>query len=317
MSRTETPEARADLRRRAVVFDVQRLSLKDGPGIRTAVFFKGCSLRCRWCQNPESFDEEPLLLYAERLCTGCGECVAVCPSGAHSFDGSGRDRRHVFSAGNCTMCGACLEVCCHGALEVCGRSFTVPGLLAEIGADRPYYGIAGGGGVTLTGGEPMLRVDFIEELLEGLGGVDVRVETSGQAPREHFERLAPLVDGFLFDYKVTGARRHRELCGADNGLILGNLDYLCRSGAEVVLRLPLVPGVNDGDEHFAAIAGIMETYPGIACAEIMPYHNLGSSKAERLGQAQAAWDMPGADGPTIRGWMTRLETLGVRNVVVS
>lgn len=317
MSPTETGGRRAADGPRAIVFDVQRLSLKDGPGIRTGIFFKGCSLRCRWCHNPESFSEEPQLLHSERLCVGCGECAAVCPTGAQSIEGAGKDRWHVFRAEACVMCGACLEVCCHGALEACGRSFTVPELLAEIETDRPYHRIGEGGGVTLSGGEPMLRVDFIEELLKGLDGVDVRIETSGQAPRESFERLAPLADGFLFDYKATGSLRHEELCGEGNGLILGNLDYLCRSGADVVLRLPLVPGVNDEDAHLAAIGGLLDRYPGIRGAEIMPYHNLGGSKAERLGLAAKAWGPPSADGRDIEGWMERFSALGVRGVKVS
>jgi pyruvate formate lyase activating enzyme len=317
VSPTESGAGSAKAGPRAVVFDIQRLSLKDGPGIRTTVFLKGCSLRCRWCHNPESFTEEPRLLYAERLCVHCGECVAVCPTGAQSFAGTGRERRHAFTASKCDMCGACLEVCCHGALEACGRSCSVPELLAEIEVDRPYYRIGEGGGLTLSGGEPMLQADFIEELLRGLEGVDVRIETSGQAPRRNFERLAPLVDGFLFDYKATGSRLHEDLCGAGNELILGNLDYLCAVGAKLVLRLPLVPGVNDGEEHLAAIAALLQSHPGISGAEIMPYHNLGASKAERLGLPAEAWSIPSAEGPTIEGWLSRLSALGARNVRLS
>ena len=212
------------------------------------------------------------------------------------------------------LVGMILQV---GGIGGAGGAELIAELVEHAALGVEHEAIGEGGGLTLSGGEPMLRAAFIEELLGGLSGVDVRIETSGQAPRKSFERLAPLVDGFLFDYKVTGASRHEELCGGGNDLILGNLDFLCSSGADVVLRLPLVPRVNDGEEHLAAIAALLGKYPGITGAEIMPYHNLGASKAERLGLTPGACSIPNADETTIESWLSRFAFYGAKGVRVS
>lgn len=300
-----------------VVFDLQRLSLQDGPGIRTSVFLKGCPLRCAWCHNPESLRIQPQLCYTARLCTGCGACPAVCPAGAHRFEGG----EHRVDFGRCTACGACLKVCCYDALRIVGRRMTVEQLLEALKPDLPYFAQPDArgetGGVTLTGGEPMAQFGFVQAFLREKGRLNVWMETCGHAPTRQLLQIAPHVDGFLFDYKATDPMAHRRLCGVDNARILTNLDALYRGGARIVLRLPLVPGVNDDNEHLGGIAALLAKYPRIERAEIMPYHRLGVSKAEQTGQKPPEVDQANATPEDAERWLHRLRELGAARVVLS
>jgi glycyl-radical enzyme activating protein len=272
----------------AVVFDIQRFSLHDGPGIRTTIFLKGCPLTCVWCHNPESWDPRPVLAYSDSLCVHCGACAAACPVGAHNL-GNSTGAAHRIDWDACraysgdTPCGRCVAVCPTGALSVLGKVYEPDQLWKAIASDMPYFGIGEGGGVTLSGGEPMAAADFLEAFLSAKGTTHVCMDTSGEAPEESFRRLASRVDLFLFDIKATDPEEHRRLCGRDNSQILSNLDYLVRSGSKVLLRLPLVPGVNDSDEHLAGIATLLARYPELhRCpAYAIPPHGLG--KAARFG----------------------------------
>jgi pyruvate formate lyase activating enzyme len=268
---------------KARIFDIQRCALDDGPGVRTSIFFKGCSLSCIWCHNPESISPEPRLSYLSRLCTACGACTRVCPSGAHAMERVDGENVHRVYFDKCSLSGECLDVCCYQALDIAGREYTSDQLISELESDLPYFSLAEGGGITLTGGEPMIQTDFLLDFLTRLEGVHVCIETSGFAAPEDFRKILPHIDLFLFDYKVTDPVLHRELCGSDNRLILENLDILCSLGARIVLRCPLVPGINDQEEHLKGIAGIMNKYPGIEYCQILPYHTLGESKLERFG----------------------------------
>ena len=300
---------------KAVVYDLQRLSLNDGPGIRTTVFLKGCPLRCVWCHNPESWEREPRLAYTEALCRYCGECERVCPTGAHSFPVSGDGKvAHLLDWSKCVACGKCVDACPYGALELCGREFTVQELLDAVEIDRPYFGIGEGGGVTLSGGEPMASFDFVEAFLRRKGTLHVCLETGGYAPAEQFGRIASMVDLFLFDFKVSAAFKHRELCGAGNELIIGNLRFLCRSGAKVLLRLPLVPGVNDDEEHLEAVAALLKELPEIEGAQIMSYHSMGSAKERRFGLEGRTLELASAGPERTAAWLEKFESLGALNV---
>lgn len=294
-----------------VVFDIQRCSMHDGPGIRTTVFLKGCPLRCQWCHNPESQRRAPELYFMDMRCALCGECVAACPNGCHRVDAEG----HAIDREKCTACGRCVEACFTGALEIKGSEMTVERVLQDVLADRAYYERSGGG-VTVSGGEPLAQFAFTRELLRRCReeGVHTCIETCGFAPEEHVREIQPLVDHFLFDYKATG-EAHRALTGVDNMGILANLDLLLSLGSAVTLRCPLVPGVNDADEHLMAIAELERKYPKLKGIELMAYHNMGVAKSARIG-GDAVLDLPNATEEQKAEWLKKLRAFGSERAVL-
>ncbi len=307
----------------AIIFDIQRCSLSDGPGIRTDIFFKGCPLRCDWCHNPESQAASAVLAYNPQLCRHCGACVQACPNGAHTISATNATSGtvgvmlHAIDRTKCTGIGECVKVCCYGALELVGELYTVDELAKEIQIDLPYYAIGEGGGITYTGGEPMLQVEFIEACIDRFPGVHMCVETSGYAPSESFLKILPKIDLFLFDYKLTDVAKHEYYCGVGNELILQNLHLLHEQGADIVLRLPIIPTVNDDEGHFRAVASLMRRYPRIQYAEIMPFHSLGEGKLERFGLSPRMHQYPVPTPQEVEGWRTRLKALGVLDIRIS
>ena len=226
----------------------------------------------------------------------------------------GESRKHVVDWSTCTACGLCVDACPYEALSLCGKEYTVSELFEALKPDLPYYAIGEGGGVTFSGGEPMANIDFLYEFLVRKGSLHVCLDTSGQAPAEDFLKIAPLVDLFLYDYKATGAERHKELCGEGSELILANLRLLCRSGAKVLLRLPLVPGINDQEEHLRAIAALLDELPELEGAQILPYHALGTGKEARFGLEGRTVQRPTATVEQARVWLEALKSLGARKV---
>ncbi len=263
-----------------IVFDIQRFSIHDGPGIRTTVFFKGCPLRCAWCHNPEGISPQPRLSFVETLCIGCRACVEACQHGVHRFEGG----RHLLDRDACRACGACVEACPPRALELAGREVSASDVLSVVVRDRPFCEESGGG-MTLSGGEPAMQPDFAVALLRAAKeeALHCCVETCGHCRWEHLERMAPHVDVFLYDYKETDPERHRRSTGVDNALILENLRQLDRAGARIVLRCPIVPGLNDRDDHFAGIARVAGGLENLLWVDLLPYHRLGLGKRERFG----------------------------------
>jgi glycyl-radical enzyme activating protein len=266
--------------RNGIFFDILRGSIHDGPGIRTTVFFKGCPLRCIWCHNPESWIAEPQLFFNAEKCVNCLACMKVCPTGAHKTI----ENRHAVRFELCMACGKCVDACNNDALRIIGYKMDVDSVFEEIKKDMDFYNISGGG-VTLSGGEPLMQMAVSFDLLKKCrgNGIHTCVETCGYLQKQNYEAILPFVDTFLFDYKITGSLNHKSYTGADNELILENLDFLHAHGSQIILRCPIIPGINDTEEHFRGIVDISSKYPGIRGVEILPYHNLGISKRAGLG----------------------------------
>ena len=261
----------------AVVFDIIRHSYVDGPGIRTAVFFKGCNLRCAWCHNPESQSAEKQLLFFAGRCTHCGKCRSVCPFGLQA----------------CNLCGACALHCPAGARRLCGREMTAEEIAAEAEKDADYYA-ASGGGVTLSGGEPLLNADFAAEVAARCRarGLSVAVDTAGNVPYEAFEKTAPYTDLFLFDVKCFDAGRHRAFTGADNARILSNLRRLLERRVPLWIRIPVIPGFNDRAAEMKKIAAFIRRRGTAEKIELLPYHALGEHKYAALGRPVPHFSVP-------------------------
>ena len=294
------------------IFDIQRFCVHDGPGIRTTVFFKGCPLRCVWCHNPEGIAPNPQLSFTPERCIGCGACLRVCPHQAHRMDDQAG---HVLDRSRCRVCGACAAECNAQALTILGRTVTVDEVIAEAIRDRAFYATSGGG-LTLSGGEPTMQIEFAEALLVAAKahGLHCCVETCGMASLDRFKQILPYTDLLLYDLKETDNARHKEFAGAPNTSIIENLRSLHDLGENILLRLPIIPGYNDREDHFAKIAELARSLPNLAGVEMLPYHRLGEGKRQRLGMAEPASEPEPPDEQTVRQWADTFARLGVRLV---
>jgi pyruvate formate lyase activating enzyme len=262
-----------------MIFDIKRYAINDGPGIRTAVFLKGCPLECWWCHNPEGQSSQPQLMFRSNRCKASKACIAVCPQKAISWvDGS------ITNWKACDDCGKCAEVCFAGAREMVGRVISVDQLMVEILRDLPFYDQSRGG-VTFTGGEPIFQREFLYGSLLACKNQEIHttVDTSGHASWEGFEAINPLVDLYLYDLKLMDDARHRQFTSVTNQMILENLQRLSRLKAHICVRIPLIPGINDDRANIEESAAFLASLPSLDAVELMPYHDIGVAKFEALG----------------------------------
>lgn len=263
------------------VFNIQRYCLHDGPGIRSSVFLKGCPLNCWWCHNPESQTRQPEIHVIVSRCLRCGECIAACPQ--HQASPEGAD------PAACTRCGCCVEVCPTGARDLIGRQMSVDQVLQEVLRDRVFFDDSGGG-VTVSGGEPLLQPDFVLALLAACRAhaVHTSLDTCGYAPQQTLLDAAPLTDLFLYDVKTLDDTAHQRHTGVSNQIILANLDALAQVHHRIWIRVPLIPGFNDSASQLAAIAHHVADIPSVEQVHLLPYHDMGQHKRSRTRVAQPA-----------------------------
>jgi len=295
---------------RGTIFDIKRFAIHDGPGIRTTVFCKGCPLACAWCHNPESITAEPEISFMPDRCIGCGHCLDACAQGAHRMNGSQR----VYDRDRCVVCGDCVETCYAEALERVGREVTVGEAIDEVIRDRPFYETSGGG-MTVSGGEPVAQFDFTHSLLAEAKeqGLHTCLDTSGLTSWDRLGALLEVVDLFLYDVKDTDADRHERFTGVPLAPILSNLRQLDASGAQIILRCPMIPDVNADDGHLTHIAKLATSLSGVVQVNLLPYHRLGVGKDVRMGYDRAAPTDNSPDDKEVDAWLERLGELGVRN----
>lgn len=290
------------------VFDIQRFALHDGPGIRTTIFLKGCPLDCMWCHNPESKSFKPQLSCLYKNCTGCGRCVEVCKHNVHSIDSAGK---HHICYEKCVQCGACVEACYNKALKIYGQSRNIDELLDLVLRDRDFYERSNGG-LTVSGGEPMGQFNGLLDLLRAAKekGLHTCLDTSGFAPTENYKQIMEYTDLFLFDYKLTDPQKHKRYTGVDNALIKKNLDFLCTHGKKIFLRCPIIPGINNDDEHYQAIADLSRRYDAIEEVNVMAYHDMAKSKATQIGVEYVLFDLKTVEKEQKKEIYQRLADLG-------
>lgn len=265
-----------------LIFDIKRYSINDGPGIRITIFFKGCPLNCRWCHNPESISPEVQKLFTASKCIGCGECCRVCPVQACTLTSDGI----VTDVRLCNLCGLCAEACPTLATEMSGRYYSVAELFKIIDKERPFFDQSGGG-VTISGGEPLLYPDFLIKLLDACGDSNIHraIDTSGHVKTEILLRVAMYTELFLYDLKMVDPSKHKQYTGVDNQLILANLKALADSGARIQIRIPLIGGVNDDLESLKDMANFVAALSGDKKqVSLLPYHDVARGKDQKLGR---------------------------------
>lgn len=294
------------------LFDIQRFAVNDGPGIRTTVFLKGCPLRCVWCHNPESQSAETQLGFQEDKCTLCGKCVEVCPEKVHLIN----EGTHHINFEDCTTCGRCVEACPNGALRIYGYTREVTEIMQEVVKDIPYYN-SSGGGITLSGGEPLFQYGFAVELLQAARHADIQtcVDTSGYIAADRLTKVTALTDIFLFDYKITDSNLHLKHTGVLLSPILENLRLLNQLSDHIILRCPIIPGINFNESHRDAIASLAVGYESILQVDLLPYHTTGNSKYHRIGNL-LPFKADNLDSEALLPWQNYISRLSGKVVTI-
>lgn len=292
-----------------ILFDIRKYSIHDGPGIRTAIFFKGCPLHCAWCHNPESQSFQPELILHPNRCIACEACVPACPNGAieilpharslcdtPSWGSQGERGSLVTNRAKCQICGTCADVCFAEARQLVGRMYSIDEVMGEIGSDRVFYEQSGGG-VTFTGGEPISQHPFLLALLQAAKARSLHtvLDTSGFCSWKALDEVRPFVDLFLYDLKFMDDSRHRQYTSVSNTLILQNLHKLAEAGHAIRVRIPVIPGINDDGENLRASGGFLSGLPGVQQVDILAYHRSAEPKYQNLGMT---YTLPGLESPS-------------------
>jgi len=296
-----------------MIFDIQRFSVHDGPGIRTTVFFKGCPLECLWCSNPESQSPKPQLMYFEDRCTHCYECIEICPLQAISKDDDGR---LVHDRQSCNGCGDCVPECLTDAIAISGREMTVEEVCRIVEKDMSYYRNSGGG-VTLSGGEPASQPEFMLELLSRLRemGIHICLDTCGFVAWDILKEAVKFTDLVLMDNKHMDPKVHKKLTGVNNELILQNTQKVANLGKPVIIRVPLIPGLNDSNENISQLGQFMKDC-SLSSVDLLPYHRFSLSKHQALGLSHKIEDVSSPEEDEVRRVADMLETLGLSVTIV-
>ncbi|MFC1847642.1 glycyl-radical enzyme activating protein [Chloroflexota bacterium] len=265
------------------VYNIQRFSIQDGPGIRTTVFLKGCPLRCVWCSNPESHKLLPEVAHRDSLCTGCRRCLEVCSEEAISVASSDGAFAVKIDREKCTNCGKCIGACIAGALKFYGQCMSVDEVFDEIKRDSLFYSNSGGG-ITIGGGEPLMQADFVTELFHRCRriGIHTTLDTSGYASVSALEKVVAETDLVLYDLKLMSSKQHKQFTGKDNKVILRNAHLVIAKGVPMIIRIPLIPGINDSKENLGETASFVSELDNKLHTDLLPYHRFGESKYKML-----------------------------------
>jgi pyruvate formate lyase activating enzyme len=294
--------------KKGIIFDIKRYAVDDGPGIRTTIFLKGCPLRCWWCHNPEGQVLEPELTYKRRRCIRCEECVKICPRTAIAYTADKvRINRRL-----CNLCRKCAQNCPAEALTIIGREICVADLTKEMERDMPFYAESKGG-ITVSGGEPLLQIDFLDAILKECKerGIHTAVDTCGYAPYKAFERISDKTDLFLYDIKTMNDKIHEKYTGVSNRLILENLKRSAESGRNILARFPVIPGINDDEDNIARTAEFLLSCD-VRGVSLLPYHRAGIEKYKSLNRAYKLKKIQSPSSEELNLVKDKLETLGLK-----
>lgn len=296
------------------IFDIQRFSLHDGPGIRTTVFFKGCNLRCFWCHNPESINLQPEIQVYSHKCIHCGRCISVCPQNAIHKNGIS----FIFSRDLCIKCGRCVDECITNARILAGRTVSALEVMTEIMKDEPFYN-DNNGGVTFSGGEPMLQPGFLKTLLIACKekNIHTAVDTAGNVAFDKFTEIVPYTDLFLYDIKCVDEKKHKQATGANNKKILSNLAALDEIAKEIIIRVPVIPGMNDTQEDMYAIGDLLKNLKKISKVQLLPFHNMAESKYESMGMEYKAKDLSSPKKERMQQFASIISSYDINAIAIS
>ncbi|MBS7614331.1 glycyl-radical enzyme activating protein [Candidatus Bathyarchaeota archaeon] len=294
---------------KGTIFDIQRFSVHDGPGIRTTIFLKGCTLRCFWCQNPEGIHLKPEVMFYPDRCIYCGNCLLACPNKAHVV----KEDAHVFLREKCTACGKCAQTCYAGALVLVGREMTVDEVVDEVLRDKVFYETSGGG-VTLSGGDPIVQYSFSRALLKKCKkvGLHTAIETAANCQWKILASLLPMLDLVMMDIKHVDSEKHKKATGVSNKIILNNAVRLSKTKKPLILRVPIIPGFNDTKSEVEAIAEFVKEFSNLEYLELLPFHRLGEGKYKALGLEYSASNLAVPAKEKMRELSEAVKKLGIK-----